>query len=764
MTMTIKKHIYLGLALCTAVLTGCSDDVATLDTLSGDGTKTPLTVTALLDASSKVAKTRAFDKTFESGDAMVAYLRHVKWSGNVSNEEEDKRIPVTADQAPKLVEFTCTGSEPLSQSPLLNDIFPFDADRNVPLVTADEVGSMQAANLSATTKLYWDDFSSSTSEGTDLRTDGHYLQSYYGYCYNGGTPTEDLEQGDNKINGVIKWAVQADQSGTTEPTNFKKSDLLWSAEQEPVSYAHSDKVNGNRPGLIIPYTHAMSKVTIKVTAGDGFDSNYDFTTTVSNDETQNTTVTLKDVRLKCTATAPTASLTYPAKTEVGAKGDVTMKPGTGTGTRSFDAIIVPSVLTVGNIFATITYMDGNTYNIPVTEAIVDATEGWGKNNCLATTGIDEDVDNGTAQVKPQTRANEINKGKGYQMKSGVHYILNVTVSKTEVTVSATILDWDETEAEGVGEIHFANDIKDKGTIDDYLKTNGFDVYQSATTTFGTRATNVHWNKTSSVWKYKPVIYWQGGTPEYFRALSNVRADAAGTTDKNESLIMENTRDALWGTTAAHSGTDADGQDYNYVEGAAIKPRTGDVPLQFYHAMSKITFNLVDANKIDSDPLARLDLHGATIQLTDLATGGMLNLYTGEITPDAINAGQKTFSEDKGAVPSRMGFFAAEENGTTTTYKDDVTLREYIITPQTIGDKATVIVTLADGTVYKVQLNKCKTEVIQDGASTYPYVNKWESGRHYVYTITLAKEQITFRALVEEWKNETAGGNATLEWD
>lgn len=746
--MTIKKLTYIGLALCVAVLTGCRDDVATPDTLSGDGTKTPLTITALLDASSKVAKTRAFDKTFESGDAMVAYLRHVTWSGNVSNEEEDKRTPVAADQAPMLVEFTCTGSEQLSQSPLLDDIFPFDTDReDVPLVTADEVGSMQAANLSATPKLYWDDFSSSTSAGTDLRTDGHYLQSYYGYCYNGGAPTEDLEQGDNKINGVIKWAVQTDQTA-----EFKTSDLLWSAEQEPVSYAHSDKVNGNRPGLIIPYTHAMSKVTIKVTAGDGFDSNYDFTTTVSNDETQNTTVTLKDVRLKCTATAPTASLTYPAKTEVGAKGDVTMKPGTGTGTRSFEAVIVPSVLTVGNTFATITNMDGDTYNIPVTEAMIaekDDKTGWGNQLDNA----DEDVDNGTAQA-PAVRMEEIPVGNGHQMRSGVHYVLNVTINKTGINVSATILDWDEVFAEGVGEIHFDNDVTDKnGSIEALLQNYGIDVYQSAdNTNFGTRATHMRYNKTTGKWKYDPVIYWQGGKAQYFRALSNARNDVS-TTDDNESLIMENGRDVLWGTTQEKD---------DYAESAAVNPRTGDVPLKFYHAMSMITFYLEDALKGNTDEASHIDLNGATIQLTNLATGGTLNLNTGLIVSSGFTAGQKTFSEDPGAVPARMGYFAAKENGSSTEskYDQEYTLKDYVITPQTIGDDAQVIITLADGTVYKAQLNLCTREV--NGVPTA--FNTWERGNHYTYTITLGKETITFRAMIEPWNPIDGGGKATLEWD
>lgn len=744
--MQMKLHKILFLFPLVA-LTACSDDDLDMSqTLSGKG-KTPLEVTAVLEAKSMGAQTRAADKAFADGDELVAYLRHVTWDGPKAADAVDQtpnpRTSVNADQAPKLVTFTCTGSEAWNKS--LSDIYPFKTDS---IVAIDGTNSQQATGLTTTPNLYWDDFSNSASYATDLRTEKHYLQSYYGYCYNGGAPVSgtELDTDEKKAAGKIGWAVQTDQT-----SGFKTSDLLWSAEQTPVSYTHRDaNADNQRPGLIIPYTHAMSKVTINVIAGDGFASTYDFASTA---------ITLNDVRITCTANAPEAKLTYPT---TGGIANVSMKPGDKTTTdskpsRAFEAIIVPSVLTVGNTLATITQMDGNTYTIPVTESIVknETTSGWGSQ-----LGSDaEDVNNGTAQARPGTRADDatIPAGTGFLMKSGVHYKLNVTVNKTAVNVTATILDWEEVEAEGVSEIHFENDVKDdgNGTIAAALQDYGFDVYKSADkSNYGTRATHLKYNKTAGTWKYDPVIYWQGGTAEYFRALSNVKADATGTT-ANESLTMENGRDALWGTTA-----EADG----YLEGQAVNPRTGDVPLKFYHAMSQITFYLEDALKDNSDVSARIDLKDATIQLTDLATGGTLDLDLGTITPASITAGQKTFSEDAGAVPARMGYFASKENGNETTYKEEVTLRNYIITPQTISDDAMVIITLADGTVYKAQLNKCTTEVTANGQTKDEYIKEWKRSNHYTYTIELGKETITFRALVEGWNPVEGGGKATLEWD
>lgn len=747
MTMTIKKHIYIGLALCIAVLSGCSDSVAVPDTLSGDGTKTPLTVTALLDASGKAAKTRAVDKTFETSDQLLAYIRHVTWDGPVEvGQPENPRISVPADKAPRLVTFTKGSVAMTAYSG--SDITPIGTGVHLGLTSENTQQTSDLTNNLGVGggHIYWDDFSNALSAETDLHTDGHYLQSYYGYCYNGGDA--NVTTALDEATGVLGWTILKDQSGTTNPTNFQKSDLLWSAEQTPIRYDHaSSREDGTRAGLVLPYTHAMSKVTINVIAGEGFESTYNFT---------NTGVKLDNVRVKCTATAPTATLTYPGKDDTTAKDDVTMQKGTLSTTNerpshTFQAIIVPSVLTVGNKFASITGMDGNEYFVYVTDNIIN---GWSSQ----LTDTDEDIHNGTAQVKPQTRANEaeIPGGAGHQMKSGVHYILNVTVNKTEVTVSATILDWNEITAEGKGEIFFEHDIKDDGTIVDALKDHGFDVYKSTSTTFGSKATSLRWNRTTEKWRYNPAIYWQGGQYEYFRALANVKSDATGT-PVNESLVMENGRDALWGTTPAHSGKYDDNTPYSYEEGAALAPRTGKVPLLFYHAMAKITINLKDisAGVSGADPASLLDLHGATIQLTNLATGGTIELDKGVISPSAKE--DKTFSEDRGAIPSRMGFFAASENGTLTTYNDKVTARDYFITPQTIGNDALLIVTLANGTTYKAQLNQCKLTGSNNA------VGKWERNTHYIYDITLAKDQILFRAEIKEWDEVKVSGIITPEW-
>ena len=226
--MTIKK--YTILALTALLFVGCTSDN---DNNSLAEERLPLTFDVSLTESRPM--TRAVGSQIEADDELLCYVRHISDADVVQS---------------KLI--TIINGEP-------------------------------------TEKLYWDDFSESTDDGAkDLRTDGHGLQSFYGYCYNGGTPSTDLVD----ATGVLGWTTDVDQ---TAEGDMKKNDLLWSSTQALVTYQHAKE---NRSGLEIPYTHAMSKFTIVVVAGEGFKAG----------DLDATSVTLDGMNLTGTFTAPTATV------------------------------------------------------------------------------------------------------------------------------------------------------------------------------------------------------------------------------------------------------------------------------------------------------------------------------------------------------------------------------------------------------------------------------------------------------------------------
>lgn len=730
MVINVKYKIIV-LALFTALVSACSDDTATPGTLNGTGEKTPIGVTALLDAGGSI--TRAADKDFDatSGDQLIAYLRHVKWDGTTGDRTQEHTAGFN-----KLVTFTAKGNGAYTGS----DIKPIGLGGDVVVATKTDNVTNQAQTLEASPALYWDDFSANssadgTSTSTNLRDAGHYLQSFYGYCYNGspayGENGTHFTAALAEATGVLGWNVATNQTSANK-LDFKKSDLLWSAEQTPVAYAHVDGQGEKNHGtLILPYTHAMSKVTINVTLLESFAGGANFS---------GVTTTLHEMFSHCTCTAPTYTLTNKGNTT-----DITMWNGNTvdgkTTTCTFEAIVVPSILTSVNNLATIAGLDGNDYVIPITEAMLT---GWSSQ----LTVTDEHINNGTAQAPAITRA-AIERGKGYEMKSGVNYVLNVKISKQEVTVSATIKDWTNVEAKGVGLVQFTNDVTGKpGITDEYLKTHGIDVYKNSTNAdFDTKTTILTWNTTYSKWEYNPVIYWAGqNDASYFRALSPT----------NTSTAMNQGTDILWGYACDDDAND--GSKVGTNSEVAITPRTGDVPLYFEHPMSKITVKLETATGDYNDAeCPAVYLNNAKIEISNLSKTGTLELVKGLIEPGTITAGT-AIDGSVSAVTSN----ASVTSGTTT-------IANFPVIPQDISDDAIILkITLkdgpngTDGTVYKLKLNTCVDS--SSTADPKPAINEWERGKHYTYTINVEKEKITFRAMIKKWDESTGSGNATLEWD
>ena len=609
--MTINKYIILALSILT--FAGCSSD----DDFSQEQSRLPLTFETSLSGSRSV--TRAVGGDFDTDDELLCYVRHV-----VGTDTVQTRLVTIKNDKP-------------------------------------------------TKPLYWDDFSESTNDGSkDLRTKGHGLQSYYGYCYNGGEPTTALVN----ATGVLGWTTDNDQ---TTDGDMKKNDLLWSPAQNPVTYVHAKE---NREGLSIPYTHAMSKFTIVVVAGEGFEA----------DDLKNATVTLKDMNKVGTFTAPTSTVETTGTTDVQMYANAT---DTEKSSRAYEAVAVPMLeMTKDQLLATINDVDGNNYEVYLTDAILTA---W-------TDGI-----------------------KDSKSQSGINYKLTITLNKQTITVVATLADWTDVSATGTGEINFTADVKTIDKVNDTSLKGGdsFSLWRTADKkNFGAIATTAEYDGSKFV--NTPAIYWaNGSTSYYFRALAkktdSKTLDAVTTFEANQDI------DLLWGTTAAHKGYLADNTEVPYAEGAAINPRTGNVPLVFKHAMSKVVISLETTNDASA-----VDLTGAKVTLTSLANEGTIDLESGVVTASTTKV---------------------EEAVNASTSFDNL-----IMVPQTIGNDAKLIITLDDnGTTYSLQLNQCT-----DGTGTA--ITTWTGGNKYTYAISLKKEQIQFRALVQDWVSNTGSGNATLDWD
>ena len=558
----------LNYALCImncALIVGCSSDESLSNASLSEEGRTPLVIEASLSTGS--ALTRAEGKAFDEGDQLLAYLRHT------TGTTKGSYTLVTTDKSPLLVTFT-KGSKAMVY---------VDANTNR---TSDD--------LTPHTPLYWEDFSNSASDDTDLRSDGHGLQSYYGYCYNGGTPSTALDE----ATGVLGWTVKTDQSTAA---NFKNSDLLWSSEQETTLYHKGPMPFTATQALSIPYTHAMSEITVKVTAGEGFTGN-PLGETVLNLYGMNTFASLEAPKDKVVTSGTPATITMCGDTY-----------STGL-IRNYSAIVAPgTILKVDEDadFLIITDVDGNNYKVKITSTMVP------KDN-------DEDDSNNEAWSKNH-KVMEDNNGKKYiETKPGYNYELKITLKKTAIEVEAQITDWTPVTATGTGEIQFPTVDFSMTGLENF--TNGASIYlfqllantesdtkeKRINSKYGSSVTTSTYNATSGKWTNSPLIYWPNQTNNYyFRALS-----------QSSDAVAQGT-DVLWGTTPAHD---------SYDKGAAIAPRKNEVPLAFEHAMSKVTFQLETASGMVGPNSPVVDLTGATIAISNLSTSGTIAIEDGAITP------------------------------------------------------------------------------------------------------------------------------------
>lgn len=658
----MKKRLLYLLSAVAAMLTSCSDEVVEkVDFLNGNE-KTPITVVSNISANTPV--TRAADAKWEAGDELLAYIQHVTTTGTSPDLAYESEV-TGEGVGPRLAKLTV--------STINND--HKDIATNYGLTDASTLGM-----ASGETKLYWDDFSNSIDEAHDLRTANHALMVKYGLCYNGGTPSTALTQTD----GTLGWTIATNQSASnkTDPSAFQHSDLLFSPTQTPVAYAHGsgNGITDRDPKLEIPFTHAMSKVTVVVKCDEGFSS--------STENFANTSVELQGMNTVATVTAPTATVTPVAGSNDANVKDVTMQPladGATNMQKSFSALIVPTVMKEGKLLAKIKNVDLNDYDINLTDAVLTTATS------PANAWSSQLVTYNAASVTPTTGAS-YDTTNGGLTKPGVHYMITVTIKKQQIKVEATIQPWENVTAEGVGTIEFSANVVTSTTSGTAITTNGAnfnlwraiadgvnDNYDENTANTGVvdKATTLAYSTSPAGWAATPKIYWPNNSTKYFfRALATYNGtnysafagEDASHTATTDLKINQGT-DLVWGTTAAHTGTEADGTTTHlYGKGAAIDPRTGEVPMAFEHAMSKISVKLESAAGLEA-----VNITGAKISIVNIYDGGTVSLTDGKIVDMTAS----------GTMPVKD--FGDMYNSTATNI-----LKEYCVIPQSLT-------TLEDGT-------------------------------------------------------------------
>lgn len=612
-------------------------------------------------------------------------------------------------------------------------------------------------------QLYWDDYGTADPHNMTTGKGREKGLTIFGAAVNDASEAAPTIDGtDGKRWTALTWSVGTkDSEGyVNQTTGWSAKDLLTSnnvqAEKTDVAYATDGtfKFYSNPRTKLLEFTHAMSKITVNLTAGEGFPG---YTTGPENAKFQQAPkVTLLNFNYTGTVDVENKISTPPATTTT-----ANIKAWVNEGASWTSAHTAQATVLVfpGNQFTATVASDGTaTSTIDILKVEADGNVYYVTAAQLV-----------KAIAKKENNNTDPNAGNySKTLEQGVNYILNVKVNKTKVIVEATIKDWDEIVADETAPLINISANYGQTTsagVGSFDKT--YDFFRSTTIASGYDDDGsvdginpaARFTYSNSSYTQNKVLYWPNHDTHYFfrgvypvigtnsTGYSSVTALAISTNSSSKEVIaVENvayTADtwpsdlaiALPRTTntacTAHGMTPLDN---------GICATKGTITMNFEYAMSKVEVRLKSsANTTDPD---YVDLSNIKVEVVGGYNKGRVTLEDG--LHDTWNN-----TSDKGDYTLH--------NTTAVTGFQKTTLDAII--PQVLGDDVKFKITVTNGDrttdIYYAQLNKIKGKKAGADDSTKAEITEWKHGEHYIYELTVTKTQINVIATLTDWTNVIA---------
>lgn len=489
----------------------------------------------------------------------------------------------------------------------------------------------------------------------------------------------------------VEWSVSTtqdadkiDNEDLTYSKNIKGKDAL------KFNLTTSDP---NGPGKFeeghLLFTHALSRITVNLKKGDGFDkAPFAFTPASSNVSVLNVPV------------SGNLNLIDGKWSDV-KNNNITMSLQSTT-TTGYNYTLMAQMLPDYYISSTaktnmLTFtIDNNQYFITQEKVY----------NALKNASIDD--------VKKMTKMD----ANGITMEQGLQYKFAITVNKTGVSViTATVQDFDPVTAEEMNPSNARIEIK--GVYDsqsgkyntDYALYRALDESPEISDKYdGTNWQTDYEKKGTDDWYYE-----SNKSYYHFRTVTPATEAITKATNDYFTVTSGNT-DYHWGApmNSKPEYKIANGYVANLIH--AIGPNTNSsINITDIHIMS----NLIITLKSSGD--GAVNLTGCKVTVTNFAKEGSVLMGTGLVTP-STNLGDMLMS------------------GTSPTFTN------YVV-PQSTANIGLIIET-ADGNKYIISdLSKIKT----NDATNATEITRWLPGSQYTYTFTLSKTGVSgFTCTVEGW--------------
>ena len=618
-------------------------------------------------------------------------------------------------------------------------------------VGAETSSGSKHNSLTCSPLLYWDDYGSADpANATTGRTEGLTI---YGAAINGKTIAPSVSDWT-----ALSWTLPANQTAS-ESTPADK-DLLISNNIKAGTGDGTYKFDSRTSGKLLEFTHALSKITVNLNANNGFTDG----------------VFASDPEVKLTSNNASTSYAEWAYT-------------TGTINITTGAVSSQSNPAVITMWQAVSAPDG--YDITKEALVMPGSQFSADDAIIARINADGNIYYVTAEkIRTAISASHASEG-AYSTEAGKNYIINVTVNKTDIVVTATVANWTNISADEVAPvINVSGDLGGSAVIsadktfsfyrssfpninlgysyDESLKENNYYKEESV----------LGYTHSTTTWTMSPVLYWPNHNTHYqFRAVWP-RTVTTTTGDEDKPRVV---REVPIGQTSEYQLIKVHNEAYTpdhfpsdlmiarpdvpngyqncgnnevghqkvnlYTNG--ICAREGTINLKFKYMMAQVEVILTTTDT-DYD---KVKLDGAIVELVNVHKTGSVKLGDMEV----ITTGTSPLSNP---VLDTFGDYTLDYNSTSTHYHSAIVPQPLRFTePLADGNlKFRIKIMNAAGDavddIYYADIKPISVKVTSSSDAAAPVTN-WESGKHYVYTLHLSKTEIKVTATLANWTEVTA---------
>lgn len=634
--------------------------------------------------------------------------------------------------------------------------FPYAVVKTTTATVGAETSSGSKHNsLTCSPLLYWDDYGSADPDNAMTgRTEGLTI---YGAAVN-GKPV--LSIAENQWT-AYPWELPVDQ--TVSGSYPADKDLLISNNIKAGTGDGTYKFDSSTSGKLLEFTHALSKITVKLTAGAGFASNnfenYPVVTLTSNNaSTSNTEWAVIKGKINITTGAV----------------DIT---SSGQGT--------PAVINM--------HRNGSsTSHLAIMEALVmPGSQFTSDDAIIARINADGNIYYVTAANIRAAIILENPSNTDYKTEAGKNYIINVTVNKTDIEVTATVADWTNVTAAVVEPvINVSGNLGDNAsassdnTFSFYRSTSLKNGYSTKTGDYYGEESVLTYTASSTTWSMSPTLYWPNHNTHYqFRAVWPQTGtgtgeqtyprveDGSGTTADYQVIKVENVAYSA-GTfpsdlmiarpeisESAQCTNSESGHTRTYLYSGGICATEGTINLNFRYMMSRVDVNLTTSKSEDVDYPATVNLNKAKVEIVNVHKTGDVKLGDREVITTGVKSDTPVPATDTFG-DYILGNYSYNDETKTATYSSAIVPQELTYTSALHTNNVMFRITIykngdpSQGVddIYYADINPILKQSSSDKVAPN---GAWESGYHYVYNLRLTKTGVKVTASLTNWTTVTA---------